>query len=321
MKILYNSSQVCQEIKKLFSSSKSRRVAIVAFIGKDAEAYLPKPHGLELICWPKAGGTDPNVLRKLIKRGVKLFFVNNLHMKIYWTQDCGAIITSANLSSNALGSGDLKEIGVLLNSKDIDINSVIKHLKPRKHTKSIFDSLDAAHAKYNAKNPSRRNNFKSFTYKDWYNLKPLRKWKLYLFEEYELEYSSNAINYARSNYNVYPFAGLAFSKNDYDENDWVLKFRVKNNRIFDISWIFIEKIFLVPKNEKGSYDSDNPYEAIQVHPLKQYSPPPFQINTIFRSAFKKSLIKFGLNKFYNSKKVIPPKEFLKLIYNNYTKLK
>lgn len=73
-KILCNSAEIRQEIIQLFKSPGKRRVAISAFVGMGADAYLPNPKGLKLICWPKAGGTNPDMLRKLIKRGVEVFF-------------------------------------------------------------------------------------------------------------------------------------------------------------------------------------------------------------------------------------------------------
>lgn len=82
VRILYTSAQVREAIINLFSLSKGRRVAITAFVGDGAEAFLPRPKGLELVCWPKAGGTNPNALRKLMKRGVQVSFSDSLHMKV-----------------------------------------------------------------------------------------------------------------------------------------------------------------------------------------------------------------------------------------------
>lgn len=70
MKILYSSADVRKAIVELFSLSKGRRVAVVAFVGRGAKACLPKPKGLELFCWPKEGGTNPDVLRDLLKNCV-----------------------------------------------------------------------------------------------------------------------------------------------------------------------------------------------------------------------------------------------------------
>ena len=99
--ILYTSAEVRQKIIELFSTSRGRRVAITAFVGAGADAYLPKANGIELVCWPKAGGTNPFALRKLMKKGVSVSFVDSLHMKVYWTEDKGAVITSAAASTRS----------------------------------------------------------------------------------------------------------------------------------------------------------------------------------------------------------------------------
>src|SRR5262245_37865896 len=112
MGVLYTAAEVRSAIVRLFSFSRGRRVAISAFVGDGAEAYLPKPSGIQLICWPKEGGTNPNALRRLMAKGVEVFFCDALHMKVYWAEGRGAVVTSANLSRNALGAGDLKEVGV-----------------------------------------------------------------------------------------------------------------------------------------------------------------------------------------------------------------
>jgi len=135
-KILYTSADVRKAIIELFESSKGRRVAITAFVGSGSEAYLRKPEGIELVCWPKAGGTNPDALRKLIKLGVKVSFAKSLHMKIYWTADKGAVITSANLSKNALGAGNLMEIGIFVPSKSVDIDRILKQINPNKDIKA-----------------------------------------------------------------------------------------------------------------------------------------------------------------------------------------
>ena len=35
-----------------------RRVALVAYVGGEAQAFLPDPNGLELVCWLQPGATD-----------------------------------------------------------------------------------------------------------------------------------------------------------------------------------------------------------------------------------------------------------------------
>lgn len=107
MKMLMTSNDVRKELTTLMAPSKRRRVAISAFVGKGARDYIPKPRGVELICWPRAGGTNPQELRRLKRGGVKIGFANLLHMKLYWAAGRGTLVTSANLSTNALGAGNL----------------------------------------------------------------------------------------------------------------------------------------------------------------------------------------------------------------------
>lgn len=77
--------------------------------GNGADAYIRNPKGVEILCWPKAGSTNPDALRDLINRGAIVKFVDDLHMKVYWSKK-GVVVTSANLSTNALGSGSLKSL-------------------------------------------------------------------------------------------------------------------------------------------------------------------------------------------------------------------
>ena len=51
-----------------------KRVIVVAFVGIDAEEYLEKPEGIQLICWPQPGSTNPESLVRLEKLGVKIEF-------------------------------------------------------------------------------------------------------------------------------------------------------------------------------------------------------------------------------------------------------
>jgi hypothetical protein len=104
MRILYDSESVRNSIIELFEDPRKRRVAVVAFVGEGAEAYLPNPAGLELFCWPKPGNTDPDTLISLMKRGAKVSFVNDLHMKVYWSESNGTILTSANLSTSVFSN-------------------------------------------------------------------------------------------------------------------------------------------------------------------------------------------------------------------------
>ncbi len=125
MKILYSSEEIRNNIVDLFNNPHNRRIAIDAFVSDGAEAYLPNPSGLEVYCCPEPESTDPDTLIDLIERGAKVYFVDKLHIKVYHCEGIGTIVTSANLSRNALGAGNLLETGVLLSSGDLEIKNLI----------------------------------------------------------------------------------------------------------------------------------------------------------------------------------------------------
>lgn len=319
-RVLYRSADVRREIARLFSTSKGRRIAITAFVGDGAEAFLRKLKGLQLICWPKAGGTNPNALRTLIKHGVEVFFADSLHMKVYWTEDCGAIITSANLSINALGAGDLKEIGVRLNSNDVDIERIISSIKPRPISPSELRELDRRHKVYAAKSHfSGKSKSRRTIFSEWYESPLMRQeWKLYQWEDYQVG-SAAAKEIARKEYGVSTFQGsLAARHGKYKENDWILCFRTKRNSVKEISWLYSNFIVRVPRSDKEAYDPASPYELVQLWSLRHYEPPPFALDVRFKSSFSKAVSEYGLPKMETLKSRRPPSRLVDSIYRHYT---
>lgn len=108
MKMLIDS----QEIAKALQSLKPRRIA-VAYVGKDWESLIPKEFLQEIIVAPTVG-SNPKAIRGLNKHlGTwdKVHLLDNLHAKFYLS-DSAAIVTSANLSRNALGMSGLEEVGM-----------------------------------------------------------------------------------------------------------------------------------------------------------------------------------------------------------------
>lgn len=129
-KFLYTSKEIRQAIAEIFRVGKDgRRIALSAYVGDSADSYLPFPKKLEVICSPTPGATNPSAIRKLISLGATVQFVDGLHMKVYWSEGVGSVVTSANLSINAMGVGGLKEAGVLLGPEAIDIDQLLKSLR------------------------------------------------------------------------------------------------------------------------------------------------------------------------------------------------
>ncbi len=117
-------------LQTLFSDSTRRRVAISAFIGKNAADLLGTPKHIEVYCWPSATGTSALGVEALLRAGATVNFVDDLHTKLYWAEGSRCLIGSANLSSNGVGGG-LVEHMIELPSTAIDIDEVLASIKPK----------------------------------------------------------------------------------------------------------------------------------------------------------------------------------------------
>lgn len=294
MKPLYSSKEVMQTIKSMFSSSKGRRVVITAFVGEDAAAYLPNPKGIELICWPKEGGTNPNAIRDLKNREVKIYFCDSLHMKIYWTEDKGAVITSANLTTNALGAGGLKEFGILLPSNKIDINRIIDSIKRRPASNKDILELDNKHKEYIKRN--RTSNYpvgRIQLYDEWYKTQPRQVWKFFAWSNTKVNISSEAMAVLKNEHNSSNWNMLMQVPNkNLQDNDWVLCIRKVKKQIGSIDWVFAHHQVKIKRSDK-EYERDCPYQIIQVFNSKSYGPPPFKCEKYFKVALKAAIDECG----------------------------
>lgn len=320
MKILIRSSEIRSEIIKLFSSSRGRRVAIVAFVGDGAEAYLPKPKGIQLICWPKAGGTNPNVLRRLAKLGVNISFVDALHMKLYWAENKGAIITSANLSMNALGIGNLKEIGLLLPKGKVDIDEVIPSLELRALSAAELRKLDRLHKLYVIKNKDdfRQNRPKRLSFKDWYNSLHRTEWRLAWWESYAFSASQSAKAISKKAYGILePHWVQSCKRSEFKKGDWTLSFRLNQKGSSSATWMFIDYVVKLTTAERRR--SGYPCEAVQIWPPNRYPERPFLIDSRFRRAFAQAVREYGPAKMQRAKNSVPQSLLLDLVYRTYLK--
>lgn len=313
-KILYTSADVRKTIIDMFENAMGRRVAITAFVGSGSQAFLRRPEGIELVCWPQAGGTNPDAIRELVRRGVKVSFAKSLHMKVYWTEDQGAVITSANLSKNALGAGNLKEFGIFVPSEQIDIDRLLRQINAKEDIKGDLLRLDKAHRKYHIANRVRAERTALSTYPDWYADPYHKEWKVGLFGFYE-KFSQNAKDLARIEYGVtQPHDFISTPDGIYSKHEWLLTFTIKNDKPVDISWLHVDEIVATDKKDKV-YDKNNPCQAIQMLTKDFYPPAPFKIDQRFRSALTKSVKEYQGDDF----PVKPTKRFLNLLYQNYNK--
>lgn len=283
--VLYTSEAIRQSVYELFSGNAGRRVAVVAFVGNGAEAYLPTAKGIELYCWPSIPGTNPKAIRKLAKTlHVNVHFAPNVHMKLYWSEKKGAIITSANLSSNAYGHGGLKELGVRLPPGAVDINRILESIHGAPLTDAALEQFEKSYAKH-AKSVQRiaaRHEGTSFA--DWYRSRPAESaWKVCGWEDEDINVSK-ALRHAAGLDTVEECMALA-TQHEAHVNDYLLSLDVTNPKRAVVEWFFVTHVVKVPKADQTYYPRF-PFQVWQAGPLRMYRRPPFEMDKPFQAAIK-----------------------------------
>lgn len=288
--VLYTSEAIRQSVYDLFSGRAGRRVAVVAFVGKGAEAYLPSAKGIELYCWPAVPGTNPAAIRKLATSfGVRVHFAPSVHMKLYWSETKGAVITSANLSSNAYGHGGLKELGVRLPPGAVDIDRVLTSIDGVPLTTSVLRQFEKRHAAQ-TKSARRPSGPEGNSFAEWYQSRPPESaWKVCGWVDENI-YPSKALKAAVAADGVRaPEDCMALATRDEARvNDYILCVDITDVRRATTEWFFVTHVVRVPKTEKAYYPGF-PFQVGQAHPLRMYRRPPFDIDRPFKAAMRSAL--------------------------------
>lgn len=238
-------------------------------------------------------------------------------MKVYWSENQGAVLTSANLSINALGSGNLKEIGILLSSEELDIDSLFPYINPRPVSEDELNELDRLHKLYKDRNPSEsKRKPKARSFEEWYKLSG-PEWKLGWFEDCG-PISSIAKERSIKEYGVVePEDWLSARKGQYKQGDWILSFKLVRSPT-ELEWISVDYIVKTPKSDKVTYIKEFPYQVVQVFPKNRYPSPPFKIKERkFKKAFSKAIREFGVKKMKRIKNLKPSVDLIELIYHRY----
>jgi len=311
--VLYSSADVHQTIKRIFREphGRERRVAVVAYVGDDAEAYLPDPDRLEVVCCPAPAATSPLAIRSLLKRGASVRFADSLHMKVYWSSHRGCVITSANLSSAALGMNGLKEAGIFLPPGRVDVDRLLRYANPHKITtaemRALFRGSVARRQTRKRKSANRRQD-----YLDWYNA-PYRdaaRWKWAWWEGY-CKPCSAAKAVSHKHFGVpKPYDWINCQKAEVRAGDWLLCFQLTDAGANGFGWQHVDYVVQVQERERGVYEARSPYQAIQVHTNAHYPAPPFHITPGFRSAFNKAIAQHGVTKLKEQRWGYPPRRLL-----------
>lgn len=312
MKVLYTSQSIRNAIVELMSPGNARRVAIVAFVGADARAYIPRPRGVEIVCWPKAGGTNPLELRRLKKLGAKIRFCDGLHMKVYWASGRGCVVTSANLSMNALGAGGLKEVGVFLPAGAFDVDRLLAALSTRPFNKSDLNKLELAHREAVKHHLLKGRKSDQAAFQEWLTLPARAEWKL-VGVEADGEYCHEAKDVVRRDYNrKSPEDAITCRRDGLGKGEWVLHFHEQATDMCLMSWMYVDFVARIGPKE-NLFSKDFPCQAIQVWSLRQYPPPPFALTKAFRNAFRTAVRRYGVKRLRRFRWTRPPVRLLDLI--------
>lgn len=299
-KVLYESSEIHRNIKRILSSPLpgERRVVIAAYVGRNAAAFLPNPEGLELLCALEPGATDAIALRDLQGRGAKVMQSERLHMKVYYSSERGAIICSANVSSNALGGGHLKEAGVFMPPGTVDIERLIRVAEPQPiepfHLKELLRKSNDLTARQRRR--IRATDRRKKTLGDWCrDLHDFVPWKLGPFRgECSFAETAQAETSSRYGFLEPTLAHNVKTKSWYEEGNWVLLYD-DTDPAREPEWMYVD--FVVPVAERNSeaYEQIYPFQAVQVFGSQFYPDPPFSIDSGL-SALDKALREFGLER-------------------------
>ena len=278
IRVLYTSAEVRSAIIGLFRDGSGERIAIAAYVGDGADSYLPSPKGLRLICSPTPGATNPDALRLLMSRGTRVEFVDSLHMKVYWAKAKGAVVTSANLSTNAMGVGGLKEAGVLLGPGQFDVEQLLKQLKPRPATGRDLHRLDQEHKRFHSTMGWGAKKSALHSYREWFEARARPRWKIFLYSEEWEGLSEEATKSIQREYGRPLPRDWIWSKHrTVKELDWILCGHISRGKLQKLSWLFADRVFSVQRSDP-EYKLGFPNEVVQIHDLKRYPPPPFSAN-------------------------------------------
>lgn len=291
--ILSKAGDIRSAIWSILEDGASRRTVMVAFVGAGAEEYLPVPSGLDLICWDKEGCTDPDTIRELRDRNVNVSFAANLHMKVYWSEQRGAVIGSSNLSGNGLGDGGLFEAVAILPPGLVNVEQLKSGLEIRPVTPRLLRSLDKRTRKYRARNKgkmvfrSANPRGRAPTFDQWFLGQDRKIWKLFVFSEYSDDIPQVAAKALRvkgvSEYEKFWLGTPATS----DPYEWLLCIDTNPNGN-SIYWSCADFSQAVPE-EDPDYDSRFPVVSVQCSRTSVYGTVPFNAGEI---KFKRALRKF-----------------------------
>jgi hypothetical protein len=291
MLYLRNSSEIKQQLTQLFSEE-GEKWAVVGFVGYNAIDHLPAHvKNLSIVCWPKAGGTNPDGVRRLIDNGISVYFCDNLHQKIYWRKGAGLIIGSANLSSNGLGDKGLHEFGVYCDDEKFDISHVLAALNYVPVTSAAMAKLDVEHRAQaqqkseNGENCGNKGDLNPPAFLDSIKIKFPKQWKLITWSEIrdnddQIKVKADLEKHFGSTKSVNDNDIDPKDSNVFAKGDFILQVKTNEKGLIvrsdQIKWLYVDHIIW----KRGLR------AVVQVSKWEHRIPSPFKLDSTFQKHFK-----------------------------------
>lgn len=313
VKVLYSSKAIREAIRELFAKrhGKRRRVACVAFIGADCMDFIPFADGLQVYCWPQPGGTNSDGLNRLLSGGATLRFEDGMHSKVYWTEGVGCVVTSANLSRNALGDGGLAETGVFFpDSASVDIDQVIAQKKSRPATDDEILELARRNARLKAK-LSNTGSRHGVTFGEWLGHRAKVPWKLAWVTEEQATPASVEVHWKKNGGSEDDSDWAHCRPNEYQKDDWLLVYDPWC--VGEPYWMFVTDI--VPKRKGEEDEEEYPFSAIQVGEAP--TGVPFTLTKPFPRALFEAAKDYGQKRLQNAPDSDVPSAFRETLAKNW----
>lgn len=290
------------EIEQAVVDCKPSKIA-VAYIGVDWQTYIPDLGCLESIIVSPTIGSNPWAITDLVKQigWEKVDFLDELHAKTYVGKN-SAVIGSANLTRNGLGSEGLVELCVEVNGEESlkKVNKTFNALKRRAQKqyptitskKSRLRELEQKWGEAIANRIFRNENNNTHSFMDFELLGEEHFYVLW-YQPTDCEYSEdiNAIQSLMTD-------ELHFAANDKPEkNKWVFAWRItdasKPHKSAKAHWMYIHEVF-----DDGVINEGYEYPkcAIQRNDLEVPNPP-FELTDDVVECFKKVVQKEEISKF------------------------
>lgn len=307
-KVLYASAELHDAIKAVLGSPTrgERRVALVAYVGQRAEAFLPHPKGLEIVCALEPGATSAEAIIRLRERGATVSQAERLHMKVYWSSRRGAIVCSANASAAALGRAGLKEAGVWIPRGGVDIRRMLRYVRPHGIRDADLRSLARDSDRIASTRPRRqpRGERQTPSLREWLSTPARKPWKLGWWDHRGA--TAKAVKAeALARYGVRdPAQHIDCARNHCRSGDWVLQFNADGGR--SASWMYVDFVMRVASSDKRAYSRDYPYQAVQVNTTRHYPSPPFYLDSEARAAIASAVDEFGADRLQRLKTATVP---------------